>query len=257
MEAAGPEAIALHVLALCYCVEQETEGFVPSGAVWRLCDLPDWRATADALVDAGAWEQAEGGFRIVGFLAPEQVTPWNQLSNEEVAEKRDAWSAKKKRQRDRGRLHAQGDHSTCWQPFCPEGQESVSTGGQATASVRRGGRTRAASASTGGHDDVSPGGHSDIPPGKMAASTPISSISSPVGVDEIEGAERPAFAGARPALRPAGQFMAGDLVVHDTYGRGVVKRPPGDGVKSPAVGEVQFGIKLRGVAASELTLTAS
>jgi hypothetical protein len=68
MEAAGPLGLALHVAALCYCARHLTDGFVPAGKVPRLLDLPAWRKVAGTLVDAGAWDEVDGGYQLHDYL---------------------------------------------------------------------------------------------------------------------------------------------------------------------------------------------
>jgi hypothetical protein len=66
-------AVGLHCLALSWCADQLTDGFVPSPQVARLAGslLPP-RLTLDtivsALVEAGIWEEAKGGYQLHDYL---------------------------------------------------------------------------------------------------------------------------------------------------------------------------------------------
>jgi hypothetical protein len=62
---AGPMACWLYVCGLCYANEHLTDGYIADTAVSSLApSLPRPRVHARALVEAGLWEAAEGGFRI-------------------------------------------------------------------------------------------------------------------------------------------------------------------------------------------------
>lgn len=86
---AGFLAAALNLAAIAYCAEQLTDGFVPMnvvpilaapmhGYVWvgedgknpTPADVADsrWANLAEALVFAGLWAEATGGWRIVNYL---------------------------------------------------------------------------------------------------------------------------------------------------------------------------------------------
>ena len=70
----APLARWLHVVALCYCARQLTDGFVPAEAVstlfnWSPAPTRTKRAAlVDALVNANLWERVEDGYRIHDFL---------------------------------------------------------------------------------------------------------------------------------------------------------------------------------------------
>ena len=66
--AAGPLASWLHVCAIAYCNRQLTDGFISTAVLPRLSDGKRTKAHAAALVAAGLWEVAEGGWLIHDFL---------------------------------------------------------------------------------------------------------------------------------------------------------------------------------------------
>jgi hypothetical protein len=64
---AGPLASWLYVCGLCYSNRYLTDGFIPSGQVRRLADLPDPRECAAVLVRVGLWHEIDGGYQIHDF----------------------------------------------------------------------------------------------------------------------------------------------------------------------------------------------
>lgn len=66
--AAGPLAAWLYVCGLAYASRYLTDGFVPAAQVPRLADLKQASALAERLVDAGLWEQTDGGYQIHDYL---------------------------------------------------------------------------------------------------------------------------------------------------------------------------------------------
>lgn len=65
---AGPMACWLYVCSIAYANRYLTDGFIPERQIWRLIDSDDAEALADALIDAGLWEQAENGYQIHDYL---------------------------------------------------------------------------------------------------------------------------------------------------------------------------------------------
>jgi len=68
-------AVGLHALALCWCNSYLTDGFVPEGQITKLCGdltmlLPQGKPDpiVMALVDAGLWEETNGGYFIHDYL---------------------------------------------------------------------------------------------------------------------------------------------------------------------------------------------
>ena len=115
----GVYGFALHVAAVTWCCRNLTDGFIPSARVTALLTLekvmfdvanplalvgePESMAgdtglsaltIAEALVDAGLWDRAPGGFQLHDFL---EYNP----SREEVLAKREKISARVKRHRSR------------------------------------------------------------------------------------------------------------------------------------------------------------
>lgn len=58
-------AFRVHVMAICYCARNLTDGFVPAGAARLMGATPK---TLRALVEAGLWAHACGGYRIHDYL---------------------------------------------------------------------------------------------------------------------------------------------------------------------------------------------
>ena len=85
----GLEAIGLWTLAGSWSGEQLTDGFIPSSLIARLGGSPE---TAQALVDAGLWEIAEGGYLFHDWDAHNQTKA-------QVIESRELWRSKKEKQR--------------------------------------------------------------------------------------------------------------------------------------------------------------
>jgi len=71
MLAVGPLGMALQVAAVCYANRALTDGFLPRAKVATLLDLEglaDWHTLAKDLVEAGVWDEADGGWRIHDYL---------------------------------------------------------------------------------------------------------------------------------------------------------------------------------------------
>ena len=68
--AAGPEAAWLHVEALCYCSQQETDGVILDAALAKLTQFSKPKAArlAVRLVEAGLWERNGAGYAIHDYL---------------------------------------------------------------------------------------------------------------------------------------------------------------------------------------------
>ncbi len=76
----GPLGIAMQVVGLCYCNQFLTDGFIPTSAIPTFMDFTELDANAfngrggvcwiavQKLLDAGMWEEAEGGYRIHDYL---------------------------------------------------------------------------------------------------------------------------------------------------------------------------------------------
>lgn len=80
--------------ALAYAGDQETHGFVPSGMLPALCRRRRYEVCVEALVAAGLWLPARGGY---------QITRWEewQAELEAIVARRSADRDRKRRQRDR------------------------------------------------------------------------------------------------------------------------------------------------------------
>lgn len=63
----GPLGEALWLRGLCYAGEQLTDGFIPSTFIKRMGDMKAV-AVAEKLVNAGLWEETDGGYLIHDFL---------------------------------------------------------------------------------------------------------------------------------------------------------------------------------------------
>jgi hypothetical protein len=67
IETLGDLPFRLHVKAICYANRNLTDGYVPDIAA-RAMGGPKHKRAARALIDAGLWELARGGYRIHDFL---------------------------------------------------------------------------------------------------------------------------------------------------------------------------------------------
>jgi hypothetical protein len=87
---------------LAYCGDQETGGFVPAGMLPALCRRRRYEAAAGALVAAGLWRPARGGY---------QVTRWEEWQEEldAIAQRRSADRDRKRRERERAKAQ-RGQH---------------------------------------------------------------------------------------------------------------------------------------------------
>lgn len=103
---AGPLGIAMQVAALCYCNRYLTDGFIPRGVVPGLLNLEGiavhtwdgelfgggedatWQLVVADLIEAGLWEEVEGGYRIHDYLdyqpSRQQVLAERQKTAERV-----------------------------------------------------------------------------------------------------------------------------------------------------------------------------
>jgi hypothetical protein len=113
---AGPLGMAMHIAGLCYCSQYLTDGFIPNGVTNTLLD---WQGIAfvsvpmpgekplfgsgddveaymivAALLDAGLWEDAEGGYQIHDYL---DYNP----SREQVLAQRAANAKRQQRHKER------------------------------------------------------------------------------------------------------------------------------------------------------------
>ncbi|MDP1879091.1 MAG: hypothetical protein Q8M17_16200 [Actinomycetota bacterium] len=122
LEAAGisRDARLLHVEAIVYCATALTDGELRIRLA-RISDSPDPDAAAAELVAAGLWERAADGFVVVGYLD-------QQRSRERVERDREANRKRQDDYRERGRLHASGDHSICTKSCPSKGRNGVTNG---------------------------------------------------------------------------------------------------------------------------------
>lgn len=107
---AGPDAFTLHVWAASWCDQQLTNGRIPKVMAQRVAlPVPPERVAAaiKALLDAGFWEEVDGAYQLVDYFS------W-ALSAEEIRETQDRW----KRDKQRQRMHANGNHSACDSAKC-------------------------------------------------------------------------------------------------------------------------------------------
>lgn len=65
---AGPVACWLYVCGIAYANRFLTDGFIPKRQIWRLIESDDADQLAAALVDAGLWEETDGGYQIHDYL---------------------------------------------------------------------------------------------------------------------------------------------------------------------------------------------
>ena len=84
---AGEAATLLFVFGLCYCADEETDGFIPSEDLGDF-HLPRVQARAEALVKYGLWEQVSDGYLIPNWK-PKQ---------------RELYAIMEKRRKDRDRV---------------------------------------------------------------------------------------------------------------------------------------------------------
>ncbi len=66
--AAGPAAAWLYVCGLAYCARLLTDGFIPTGQVRKLADVPNAMKLAETLVKTGLWQASDEGFIVHDFL---------------------------------------------------------------------------------------------------------------------------------------------------------------------------------------------
>ncbi len=111
----GLEAIGLWTLAGSWSGEQLTDGFIPSSLIARLGGSPD---TAQALVDAGLWEIAEGGYLFHDWDAHNQTKA-------QVIESRELWRSKKEKQRGYRTSTKKDDVSSLDAPFSFNSSDSI------------------------------------------------------------------------------------------------------------------------------------
>ncbi|MGB3331156.1 MAG: hypothetical protein WBA46_19500, partial [Thermomicrobiales bacterium] len=93
----GRDAKALYLAGLCYSGAQLTDGFIPAEALRILAagaEISGAPKAARQLVDAGLWDQADGGFMVHDYL------DYNQ-SAERVHANRDAARGRMQRTRSR------------------------------------------------------------------------------------------------------------------------------------------------------------
>lgn len=67
MVAAGPCGFALHVAAVCYANRTRSDGVVPEIIARKLLSLYHPNRVIRRLVEVGAWEPIEDGYRIVNY----------------------------------------------------------------------------------------------------------------------------------------------------------------------------------------------
>jgi hypothetical protein len=109
MDGAGldPEALTLHVAALCYCNRLLTDGKFPVRKAQTLYPLEDPDLAAKALVNAGLWELSADGqsYLIVNFLT-------DQRPAEKVLREREAGRLRQQNWLDRKRGHVKPTEET-------------------------------------------------------------------------------------------------------------------------------------------------
>lgn len=110
--AVGPLGLAMQVAALCYCNRHLTDGFVPwgaartllswevlgeGGAIWTLSMTSGMAgkdvttdAVIDALLDAGVWTDADGGYRIHGYAEYQPTKEQVMAARADLSAKRSA-----------------------------------------------------------------------------------------------------------------------------------------------------------------------
>jgi hypothetical protein len=112
----------LYVEALVYCNRFLTDGSIKGSALVRFSRLDDPATAAAELVDAGIWSTVGIGWSVVGYL--DRSNPDRQLSRERVEDDRSKASERFDAYQERGKRHAQGDHSTCTKS-CPAKRNGV------------------------------------------------------------------------------------------------------------------------------------
>jgi hypothetical protein len=68
IDVAGEAAAWLWVRSICYAARAYTDGFVPKGKVIELARAKDVKRKTSALLSAGLWEEADGGYTVHDFL---------------------------------------------------------------------------------------------------------------------------------------------------------------------------------------------
>jgi hypothetical protein len=97
----------LYVEGLIFANANLTDGYIPATAMRLVTDDPEVLEDARALIAAGLWENAVGGFSIVDFTRL-------QRSREDVEKVHELGRLRQNRQRQ----HKLGDHSGCDVRFC-------------------------------------------------------------------------------------------------------------------------------------------
>lgn len=95
IDQAGPLAGWLYVCGLAYCNRQLTDGFIPKATMPRLSAVAQPAKHARALVNAGLWDEVDGGWQVHDYL---QFQPSREsvLAEREKAAKRQQAHRRKK-----------------------------------------------------------------------------------------------------------------------------------------------------------------
>jgi hypothetical protein len=98
--AAGPAASWLYVCGIGYCNRLLTDGLIPSGQVRKLADVDNATELAGKLVEAGLWEQVEGGYQVHDFLDYQPSAEQVKAERADNAKRQQDWRDRKKEQRN-------------------------------------------------------------------------------------------------------------------------------------------------------------
>ena len=96
--AAGAEGVALYVVALSWCGEYLTDGFIPEAQVRRLSLSDNYQATAAHLVSVGLWDIANGGYQIHDYLEYNPSAEQVKADREANAKRQADWRTRQAQQ---------------------------------------------------------------------------------------------------------------------------------------------------------------
>lgn len=125
---ASRNARLLHIEGLMWCNDQLTDGHLSRVVLRRITDTPDLDENLAELVEAGLWSTEDEG-------ASFHIDWSDQETAERVQARRSDRAEIQRRYRERGELHAKGDHRQCTSRCPKQGQVTGNAMGLVTTSV--------------------------------------------------------------------------------------------------------------------------